>query len=131
MFDGPSNVHVDWAGAGLVMDLSGVVDNERAMALAMVASIGWSRQQRFRVAGRQRINVNDESYYMYRLAETVEFAQERRKLGRHYGEANIDMLPPPLRPRRPGRRRHPGGQDGRRAAVGHVDQVVATSGRPP
>ena len=28
---------------------------------------------------------------MYRLAETVEFAQERRKLGRSYGEANIDI----------------------------------------
>jgi len=91
MFDGHSNVHVNWDGPGLVMDLSGVIDNERAIALAMVASIGWSRQQRFRVAGRQRINVNDESYYMYRLAETVEFAQERRKLGRHYGEANIDI----------------------------------------
>ena len=91
MFDGPSNVHVDWDGAGLVMELSALLDNERAMTLAMVTSIGWSRQQRFRVAGRQRINVNDESYYMYRLAETVEFAQERRKLGRHFGEANIDI----------------------------------------
>lgn len=91
MFDGASNVHVDWDGAGVVMDLSGVVDNERAMALAMVAAMGWARQQRFRVGDRQRVNVNDESYYMYRLAETVEFAQERRKLGRHYGEANIDI----------------------------------------
>ena len=91
MFDGPSNVHVDWDGAGLVMDLNGVVDDARAMALAMVASIGWSRQQRHRLAGRQRININDESYYMYKQAETVEFAQERRKLGRQYGEANIDI----------------------------------------
>ena len=91
MFDGPSTVSVDWDGPGLVMDLSGVVGDSRAMALVMVASIGWSRQQRHRLAGRQRINVNDESYYMYKQAETVEFAQERRKLGRQYGEANIDI----------------------------------------
>ena len=39
MFDGPSNVDVDWNGSGLVMDLTGVVDDERAMALAMVASV--------------------------------------------------------------------------------------------
>jgi hypothetical protein len=91
MFDGPSNVEVDWHGAGLVMDLSGVIDDERAMALAMVAAVSWSRQQRRRLGDRQRINQNDESYYMYRLAETVEFAQERRKLGRAYGEANIDI----------------------------------------
>ncbi len=91
MFDGPSNVDVDWNGAGLVMDLSGVVDDERAMALAMVASVSWSRQQRRRLGDRQRINQHDESYYMYRLAETVEFAQERHKLGRAYGEANIDI----------------------------------------
>jgi hypothetical protein len=91
MFDGPSSITVNWDGPGLVMDLSGVVGDPRAMALVMVASIGWSRQQRHRLAGRQRINVNDESYYMYKQAETVEFAQERRKLGRQYGEANIDI----------------------------------------
>lgn len=28
---------------------------------------------------------------MYKQAETVEFAQSRRKLGRQYGEANIDI----------------------------------------
>lgn len=91
MFDGPSSVTVDWDGPGLVMDLSGVVGDSRAMALVMVAAIGWSRQQRHRLAGRQRINVNDESYYMYKQVETVEFAQERRKLGRQYGEANVDI----------------------------------------
>jgi hypothetical protein len=91
MFDGPSTASVNWDGPGLVMDLSGVVDDQRAMALVMVASIGWSRQQRHRLAGRRRVNINDESYYMYKQAETVEFAQSRRKLGRQYGEANIDI----------------------------------------
>jgi hypothetical protein len=91
MFDGPTTVAVDWDGPGLVIDLSGAVDNPQAMALVMVAAIGWNRQQRHRLTGRQRVNVNDESYYMYRQAETVEFAQERRKLGRQYGEANIDI----------------------------------------
>jgi hypothetical protein len=38
MFDGPSNVQVDWASAGLVIDLNGVVDDPRAMALVMVAA---------------------------------------------------------------------------------------------
>lgn len=91
MFDGQSTVAVDWDGPGMVLDLSGVIDDERAMALVMVAAIGWSRQQRHRLHGRQVTNVNDESYYMYKRAETVEFAQARRKLGRQFGEANIDI----------------------------------------
>lgn len=91
MFDGASSVTVDWDSPGVVIDLNGVVDDPRAMALVMVAAIGWSRQQRHHLADRQRTNINDESYYMYRQAETVEFAQERRKLGRQYGEANIDI----------------------------------------
>jgi len=91
MFDGPSTVDVDWNGAGLVMDLSGVVDDERAMPLVMSAAMSWTRQQKHHLAGRQVTNINDESYYMYKRAETVEFAQSRRKLGRQFGEANIDI----------------------------------------
>ena len=91
MFDGQSTVSVDWDGPGMVLDLSGVIDDGRAMALVMVAAIGWARHQRHRLNGRQVTNVNDESYYMYKRAETVEFAQARRKLGRQFGEANIDI----------------------------------------
>jgi len=91
MFDRQSSVDVDWDGPGMVLDLSGVIDDERAMSLVMVAAMGWSRQQRHRLVGRQVTNVNDESYYMYKRAETVEFAQARRKLGRQFGEANIDI----------------------------------------
>lgn len=91
MFDQQSTVDVDWDGPGMVLDLSGVIDDERAMSVVMVSAMGWSRQQRHRLAGRQVTNVNDESYYMYKRAETVEFAQARRKLGRQFGEANIDI----------------------------------------
>lgn len=91
MFDQQSTVSVDWDSPGMVLDLSGVIDDERAMSLVMVSAMGWSRQQRHRLAGRQITNVNDESYYMYKRAETVEFAQARRKLGRQFGEANIDI----------------------------------------
>ena len=91
MFDGHTTVDVDWDGPGMVLDLSGVIDDERAMSLVMVSAMGWSRQQRHRLTGRQVTNVNDESYYMYKRAETVEFAQARRKLGRQFGEANIDI----------------------------------------
>ena len=91
MFDGPSTVSVDWSGPGVVMDLSGVVDDDRAMPLVMSASMSWTRQQKHHLVGRQVTNINDESYYMYKRAETVEFAQSRRKLGRQFGEANIDI----------------------------------------
>ena len=91
MFDGPSDVTVDWDGPGLVIDLSGVIGDKRARSLVMVAALAWSRTQQHRLTGRQRVNVNDESYYLYGNPETVEFAQERRKLGRSYGEANIDI----------------------------------------
>ena len=91
MFDGLSTVTVDWAGLGVVIDLSGGVGNDAAMPLVMVAANTWARQQRTKAAGRQRVNINDEAYYQYKRIETVEFAQERRKLGRQYGEANIDI----------------------------------------
>ena len=91
MFDGPSTVTVDWDGPGLHVDLSAVVGNEAAMPLVMVAVSNWARQQRHRLVGRQKLNVDDEAYYKYRYPETVAFAQERRKLGRQYGEANIDI----------------------------------------
>lgn len=91
MFDGASTVSVDWSGPGLVMDLSGVVDDDRAMPLVMSAAMSWTRQQKHHLTGRQVTNINDESYYMYKRAETVEFAQSRRKLGRQFGEANIDI----------------------------------------
>lgn len=91
MFDGPTNTSVAWDGPGMVMDLSGVIGDSRAMALVMVAAIGWTRQQRHHHARRHTIAINDESYYMYKQSETVEYAQERRKLGRQHGEANIDI----------------------------------------
>jgi hypothetical protein len=90
MFDGPSSATIDWDGPGVVIDLSGVVGNEQAMPIVMVAANAWVRQQRHRTNGG-RLNVNDEAYYQYKRAETVEFAQERRKLGRQHGEANIDI----------------------------------------
>lgn len=92
MFDGPSTATIDWDGPGVVMDLSGVVGNEQAMPIVMVAANTWARQQRLRThAGRLTVNVNDEAYYQYKRTETVEFAQERRKLARQHGEANIDI----------------------------------------
>jgi len=91
MFDGPSTVEVDWHGSGMVLDLSGVIGNTTAMALVMVAAMSWAAELKHVSQGRQKLNVNDESYYMYQLEETVEFCQERRKLGRSYGEANIDI----------------------------------------
>ena len=91
MFDGPSTATVNWDGPGLHVDLSGVVGNETAMPLVMVAVSNWARQQRHRHHRRQTLNIDDEAYYKYRYPETVAFAQERRKLGRQYGEANIDI----------------------------------------
>jgi hypothetical protein len=92
MFDGQSTATIDWDGPGVVIDLSGVVGNEQAMPIVMVAANAWARQQRHRTTGgRLTVNVNDEAYYQYKGAETVEFAQERRKLGRQHGEANIDI----------------------------------------
>ena len=61
------------------------------MPLVMVAVSNWARKQRHRLHGRQTLNIDDEAYYKYRYPETVAFAQERRKLGRQYGEANIDI----------------------------------------
>ena len=89
MFDGPTNVSVDWAGPGLVLDLSGVLADPQAMPLAMVAATSWLTELKELQAGRQRLLILDEAYYQLANAQTVSFCQETWKLGRSYGIAPI------------------------------------------
>lgn len=89
MFDGPTNVKIDWEGPGLVLDLSGVLSDPQALPLAMVAATAWMSEIKQVRTGRQRLLILDEAYYQMANKHTVSFVQETFKLGRQFGTAPI------------------------------------------
>ena len=88
MFDGPSTVHVDWDGPGLVLDLSAVPIDSDALPLVMVAAAGWLSQL-MTTPGPQRVQVLDEAWALLANRHTAGYLQNCFKLGRTYGVANI------------------------------------------
>jgi type IV secretory pathway VirB4 component len=88
MFDGPSTVHVDWDGPGLVLDLSAVPIDSDALPLVMVAAAGWLSQL-MTTPGPQRVQVLDEAWALLANRHTAGYLQSCFKLGRTYGVANI------------------------------------------
>lgn len=88
MFDGPSTVHVDWTGAGLVLDLSAVPLDSEALPLVMVAAAGWLSQL-MAAPGPQRVQVLDEAWALLGNRHTAAYLQTCFKLGRTYGVSNL------------------------------------------
>ena len=88
MFDGPSTVHVDWDGPGLVLDLSAVPIDSDALPLVMVAAAGWLSQL-MAAPGPQRVQVLDEAWALLANRHTASYLQTCFKLGRTYGVANV------------------------------------------
>lgn len=88
MFDGPSTVHVDWNGPGLVLDLSAVPIDSDALPLVMVAAAGWLSQL-MTTPGPQRVQVFDEAWALLANHHTASYLQSCFKLGRTYGVANV------------------------------------------
>jgi type IV secretory pathway VirB4 component len=88
MFDGPSTVHPDWDGPGILIDLSAVPLDSEALPLVMAATAGWLQQLIAR-PGPQRVQVLDESWGLLGSRHTAGYLQSCFKLGRAYGVANI------------------------------------------
>jgi hypothetical protein len=89
MFDGPSTIHVDWDGPGLVLDLSAVHHDPDALPLVMVAATAWLQALMASGARRQRVQVLDEAWCLLGTRHTASYLQASWKLGRTYGVANI------------------------------------------
>ncbi|MGO9874804.1 MAG: ATP-binding protein [Acidimicrobiia bacterium] len=92
MFDGPTTVHVDWAGPGIVVDLSAVQHDPEALTLVMIATTAWLQAVLARPDGPPRLQVLDEAWTLLGSERTTRYLQSCWKLSRAYGVANLAIV---------------------------------------
>ena len=92
MFDGPTNVQLDWSGPGVVLDLSAVHHESEALTLVMIAATAWLQAVLARPDGPPRLQVLDEAWSLLASERTSRYLQACWKLGRSYGVANLAIV---------------------------------------
>jgi hypothetical protein len=92
MFDGPTNVHLNWSGPGIVLDLSAVHHEPEALTLVMLAATAWLQAVLSRPDGPPRLQVLDEAWSLLGSERTSRYLQACWKLGRSYGVANVAIV---------------------------------------
>ena len=92
MFDGPTNVTIDWDGPGIVLDLSAVHHDPEALTLVMIATTAWLQAVLARPDGPRRIQVLDEAWSLLSSERTSKYLQACWKLSRAYGVANLAII---------------------------------------
>ena len=92
MFDGPTNIRLDWTGPGVVLDLSAVHHEPEALTLVMLATTAWLQAALRRPDGPPRLQVLDEAWSLLASERTSRYLQSCWKLGRSYGVANIAIV---------------------------------------
>lgn len=92
MFDGPTNVAIDWAGPGLVIDLSAVHHDSEALTLVLVATTAWLQNLMATPGGPRRLQVLDEAWALLGTERTSKYLQACWKLSRSYGVANLAIV---------------------------------------
>src|SRR5262249_41903324 len=92
MFDGPTTVHLDWDGPGIVLDLSAVHSDPEALTLVMIATTAWLQAVLARPDGPPRLQVLDEAWSLLGSERTTRYLQACWKLSRAYGVANIAIV---------------------------------------
>ena len=92
MFDGPTNVAIDWDGPGLVLDLSSVFHDREALSLVLLAATAWLQAVLTRPDGPHRIQVLDEAWALFGSERTAKYLQSCWKLSRAYGIANVVIV---------------------------------------
>jgi hypothetical protein len=92
MFDARTNVHLDWSGPGVVIDLSAVHHDPEALTLVMLAATGWLQAVLARPDGPPRLQVLDEAWSLLASERTSRYLQAWWKLGRAYGVANVAIV---------------------------------------
>ena len=86
MFDGPTNVAVDWRhGPSVVLDLSAVNNDPEVLPLVMLAATYWLGEAMRR--GRQKLQLIDEAWAAVRHG--AEYVQSSLKLSRQWGVSNV------------------------------------------
>jgi type IV secretory pathway VirB4 component len=92
MFDGPTNVSIDWDGPGLVIDLSAVHHEADALTLVLIATTAWLQNLMATPGGPHRIQVLDEAWALLGSERTSKYLQACWKLSRSYGVANLAIM---------------------------------------
>ncbi len=92
MFDGPTNVAIDWDGPGIVLDLSAVHHDPEALTLVMIATTAWLQAVLARPDGPRRIQVLDEAWALLGSERTSKYLQACWKMSRAYGVANLAIV---------------------------------------
>ena len=92
MFDGQTNVRLDWSGPGIVLDLSAVHHEPEALTLVMLAATAWLQTALARPDGPPRLQVLDEAWSLLGSERTSRYLQACWKLGRSYGVANVAIV---------------------------------------
>jgi len=92
MFDGRTNVRLDWSGPGLVLDLSAIQHEPEAMALVMLAATAWLQAVLAKPDGPPRLQVLDEAWSLLGSERTSRYLQSCWKLGRAHGVANVAIV---------------------------------------
>ncbi|MGD9795037.1 MAG: ATP-binding protein [Acidimicrobiia bacterium] len=92
MFDGPTTVHVDWNGPGIVLDLSAVHHDPDALTLVMIAATAWLQAILANPDGPHRLQVLDEAWSLLASERTTKYLQSCWKLSRAYGVANLAIV---------------------------------------
>ena len=92
MFDGRTNVSIDWHGPGLVIDLSAVHHDSDALTLVMVAATAWLQTIMATAGGPRRLQVLDEAWALLGSERTSKYLQACWKLSRSYGVANLAIV---------------------------------------
>lgn len=92
MFDGATNVAIDWEGPGLVIDLSAVHHDPEALTLVLIATTAWLQNLMATPGGPRRLQVLDEAWALLGSERTSKYLQACWKLGRSYGVANLAIV---------------------------------------
>ena len=92
MFDGPTTVDIDWsAGRGLVLDLSALWGQDRALPIVMTCALSWLRSA-ISAPGPQRMLVLDEAWALLRELAIGRWLQGSVKLARAWGLSVMFVL---------------------------------------
>jgi hypothetical protein len=91
MFDAATNVDLDNAHRGFVVDVSGCGTDDRSLRFALLIGTR-AVDQLVSESAAQTLVVNDESWRLASTRETVRWMQHSFKLGRHNGQGNVLIL---------------------------------------
>lgn len=88
MFDGPTNIPLDWAAPIIVLDLHEIAaNNERLLGIVMAAALSWIRPLLYQDG--KKLLCLDEAWFLLSDPALVLWLQSMMKLSRQLGISNI------------------------------------------